>query len=145
LFSRRSGVSTTSGIWRLVLVLVAGVALVHLHKAGEQPAALGGIGSLGADGNPLGADLDLRPAGRAQVVVPARTPRGAAVGGAQHEAVAVADVGERSGPPLAGPPPGGGEQEMGLPAMNRPLVRRYSVEWSHKTALAIGCNAAISS
>ena len=56
------------------LLLVAGVALVHLHKAGEQPAALGGIGGLGADGQLLGADLDLRPAGRAHVVVPARMP-----------------------------------------------------------------------
>jgi hypothetical protein len=76
------GVSTTSGIWRLVFVLVAGVALVHLHKAGEQLAALGGIGGLGADGKLLGADLELGSAGGAQVVVPGGMVRGAAVGGA---------------------------------------------------------------
>src|SRR5215218_5914914 len=69
------------------LLLVAGVALVHLHKAGKQLAALGGIGGPGADGKALGADLDLGPAGRTQVVVPARMPRGAAVGGTQHEAL----------------------------------------------------------
>jgi hypothetical protein len=64
------------------LLLVVGVALVHLHKAGVQLAALGGIGGLGADSKLLGADLELGSAGPAQVVVPARMPRGAAVGGA---------------------------------------------------------------
>src|SRR6266511_3733448 len=92
------------------LLLVVGVALVHLHKAREQLAALAGISGPGADGKVLGADLDLGPAGRRQVVVPARMARGAAVGGTQHEAVAVADVGQRSGPLLAGPPPDAREQ-----------------------------------
>jgi hypothetical protein len=60
------------------LVLVAGVALVHLHKAGEQLAAFGGIGGLGADGKMLGFDLDLGPAGPAQVVIPGGMVRGGA-------------------------------------------------------------------
>jgi hypothetical protein len=113
------------------LLLVVGVALVHLHKVGEQLAALGGIGGLGADGKVLGSDLDLGPASRTQVVIPAGMVRGAAVGGAQHEAAAVADIGQRSGPLLADPPPGASKR-IGLPAMDRPpmrsLVRRYSVE-----------------
>src|SRR5215212_10575198 len=36
---------------------------------------------------------------------------GAAVGGAQHIALAVADIGQGSDAALAGPPPGGGEQQ----------------------------------
>jgi hypothetical protein len=45
------------------LVLVGAIALVHFHKAGEQPAALGRVGGPGGDGQVLGADLDLGPAG----------------------------------------------------------------------------------
>jgi hypothetical protein len=37
--------------------------------------------------------------------------RRAAVGGAEHETVAVADIGQRPGPSLAGPPPGGRQQQ----------------------------------
>jgi hypothetical protein len=47
------------------LLFVAGVALVHLHKAGEQLAALGGIGGPGADGKVLGPTwISARPAAR---------------------------------------------------------------------------------
>jgi hypothetical protein len=70
MFSRCSGGQHHERDLAAGLVLVAGVALVHLHKAGEQLGALGGIGSLGADGKLLGADLELGSAGGAQVVIP---------------------------------------------------------------------------
>jgi polyketide cyclase/dehydrase/lipid transport protein len=68
---------------------------------------------------------------------------GAAVGGTQHEAVAVADKGQRSRPVLARPPPGSSKKENRAPgdepAADAAVVRRYSVTCSHGTALPISC------